>query len=135
DKKVATHAISLTQAMRPTALDTTIGDGALFVEYMRMTPYATPGTYTSTVFDAGATVTWGTMSWTAVTPAGTAVAVQYRTGTTPTPDATWTAFAAVPTSGSALKGSSRYLQFTVKETTTDTTQTPALKDVTLAFKR
>ncbi|HXI31003.1 MAG TPA: Ig-like domain repeat protein, partial [Vicinamibacterales bacterium] len=135
DKKVATHTITLSQAMRPTVLDATVGDGALFVEYIRMTPYAAAGTYTSGVFDAGAVVTWMTMSWTANLPTGTSVGLKYRTGNTPTPDATWTALTAVNASGAALAGSTRYLQFVVQESTTDKSQTAVLKDVTLAFKR
>jgi len=135
DKKVATHTISISQMMQPAALDLTVGDGALAVSYMRMTPYAAVGNYTSAVFDAGGAVNWLTANWTAVIPAGTNVVVQYRTGSTPTPGATWTPYTTVPTSGAALTGSSRYFQFTVQETTTNTAQTPVVKDVTLAFSR
>ncbi|HMF93192.1 MAG TPA: N,N-dimethylformamidase beta subunit family domain-containing protein [Vicinamibacterales bacterium] len=135
DTKVATHTITLSQPMFPTAFDVTVGDGALFIHYMRMTPYAAAGTYTSAVFDAGSVVTWMTMSWTATLPAGTTVALKYRTGNTPTPDATWSTLKAVSASGAALSGSTRYLQFVVQESTSDLSQTAVLKDVTLAFKR
>jgi len=80
-------------------------------------------------------VGWGGAARTATTPAGTAVVVQYRTGNTPTPDASWTSFTTVSTSGGALTGASRYVQFTVRETTSDSKQTPMVKDVTLAFAR
>ena len=80
---------------------------------------------TSRVFDAGAMVTWTSMSWTASAPAGTTIALQYRTGNSPVPDATWTAWTSVAASGAAIAGSSRYAQFVVKETTTATAQTPA----------
>jgi hypothetical protein len=135
DRKVATHTIALSAPMKPTVLDLTVGDGAVTLSWMRMTPYASAGNYSSAVFDAGAVVTWVSTSWTAVTPAGTNVVVQYRTGNTPTPDATWTSFTTVPTSGAALTGSSRYFQFAVQETTSDVGQTPVVKNVTLAFTR
>jgi hypothetical protein len=137
DKQVATHAITTPSQvmMRPTGLDGTVGGGALFLDYMRMTPYAAAGTYTSGVFDAGAVVTWTTMTWTATKPAGTTVLLKYRTGNTPTPDATWTALTTLSASGAALAGSTRYLQFVVQETTSDPSQTAVLNDVTLAFKR
>jgi hypothetical protein len=136
NKKVATHAISLTGLMQPGALDLTVGDGPLGIDWMRMTPYAAAGNYTSAVFDAGAVVNWLTTSWTAAMPTGTNIVIQYRTGNTATPDdGTWTPLATIPTSGAALSGSSRYFQFTVRETTTNSGQTPVVKDVTLGFQR
>src|SRR5262249_2072979 len=108
DKQVATHNVAIALPMKPTAMNQTTGGGALTVNYMRMTPYAAAGTYPSKVFDAGGVVNWSKMTWTSTLPAKTAVAFQYRAGNTPTPDATWTAFANVPATG-ALTGSSRYL--------------------------
>ena len=134
DKQVASQTVAIGQTMQPTALDMTVGDGALQLNYMRLTPYASSGTYTSAVFDAGAVVTWMNMSFTSVVPAGTSAVVSYRTGNTPTPDNTWTAFTPVPATG-AISGSSRYLQFSVQETTSSAGQTPAVKDVTTAFVR
>jgi len=118
----------------------TVGDGVLTIGYVRMTPYAAAGTYTSAAFDAGGAVTWMSTNWTATLPAGTNVVLSYRTGNTAAPDASWTPFTAIPSSGAAFLGSttpvvSRYLQFSVQETTTDAGQTPVVKDVTLAFKR
>jgi hypothetical protein len=134
DKLVASQTVAIGQTMQPTALDTTVGDGALQLSYMRLTPYAASGTYTSAVFDAGAVVTWMNMGWTSTVPAGTTAVVSYRSGNTPTPDGTWTAFTPVPASG-AIGGSSRYLQFSIRETTSDAGQTPVVKDVTTAFVR
>jgi hypothetical protein len=134
DVKVVTHTIAVTQNMRPGANDLTVGDGALVLDYMRMTPYSATGTFTSAVFDAGAPVTFTTLTWSAITPVGTTVAVQYRTGNTPTPDATWTAGAPVSALDGIITGTARYIQFVVKETSTDKNTTPVLKDVTVAFK-
>jgi hypothetical protein len=136
DKKVATHTIALSDPMKPTALDLTVGDGALTISWMRMTPYASSGTYTSAVFDAGSAATLISASWTATTPAGTSVVIQYRTGDTATPDSSWTEFKTVPTSGAVLSGpSSRYLQFAVAEGTSNPNVTPIVKDVTLTLQR
>jgi hypothetical protein len=135
NKKVATHTVAISAPMRPTWLDTVVGGGLLAVQAVKMTPYAAEGNYTSSVFDAGGVVTWVSSSWTATTPAGTAVVVQYRTGNTPTPDASWTSFTTVSTSGDALTGASRYVQFTVRETTSDSQVTPMVKDVRLLFVR
>jgi len=99
-----------------------------------MTPYASVGSFTSRVFDAGGIVTWLTVASAGTTPAGTTVTYKYRSGNTPTPDATWTPLTTAGTGG-ALTGTSRYFQFVVTETTSDTKTTPVVKDVTLAFRR
>src|SRR5262249_46369982 len=44
--------------MAPVIFDATTGGSALSVDWIRETPFAGSGTYTSPVFDAGATVTW-----------------------------------------------------------------------------
>jgi hypothetical protein len=121
--------------MRPAVRDLTAGDGAVAVDWMRMTPYAAAGIYTSKVVNMGSSVSWQAASWTADVPAGTGVAFSYRTGNTTTPDdGTWTAFTMVP-NGGALAGSSRYLQFKVEETRSVPGLTPVVRDVTLGYKQ
>ena len=85
-------------------------------------------------FDAAKTATWVSLNWTATTPAGTTVAVKYRTGNTATPDATWTPFTTVPTAGGPLAGTSRYVQFMITETTSVPAQTPVVSDVTIVYR-
>jgi hypothetical protein len=108
--------------------------GSLTVDWMRLTPYAASGTYTSKVFNAGFPATWMNASWTADAPAGTTVVVSYRTGNTAIPDGTWTAFTTVSSSGAALSGVSQYSQFRLQETTTNPGQTPVVKDVTIVYR-
>ncbi len=103
------------------------------VDWVRMTPYAASGTFHSRVFDAGQAVTWHTLGWSADTPAGTSLALSYQTGNTPTPDGTWTSFTPVSASGGALTGNSRYIRYAAQLATSDTTQTPVLKDVTVSY--
>jgi hypothetical protein len=131
-----------TAAMAPVIIDSTIADGALMVDWIRATPFAGSGTYTSSVFDAGAAVTWTKLTSTnTIVPyfsccsvAGTTTVITYRTGNSPVPDASWTPFTALGTAG-ALTGSSRYIQYMVQMTTTNPAKAPAVQDVTVQFKR
>jgi hypothetical protein len=130
---VMTHPVSITGTMRPLAINATLGGSVLSVDWMRMSPYATPATFLSRVFDAGGTMSWGTASWTSTTPAGTSVTISVRQGNTPTPDSTWTAFTPLAASGASIAGSSRYLQYSAVLTTADPSQTPALNSITITF--
>jgi len=60
------------------------------------------------------------------------VALSVRYGSTPAPDASWTAFA--PVTGS-INGVARYLQYRLQLATTDVAQTPVVNDVTLNVSR
>src|SRR5262249_55485778 len=130
---VATHAVAITTSMRPLASDVTVGGGTVVVDWLRMTPYATSGTFLSRVFDAGATVTWGTATWTSQAPSGTSLVINVRQGNTATPDSTWTAFTPLAGSGATIGGSSRYLQYRAQLATTVPSQTPVLQDVTIRY--
>jgi len=123
-----------TVLMRPVIADTTSGDAALAVDWIRMTPYAGSGAYTSAVFDAADTVLWQKLTATSTVPSGTTSTMTYRTGQTSTPDQSWTSFTA-PGAGSAMTGSSRYVQFAIQLTTTVGTKSPVIQDVTVQFKR
>jgi hypothetical protein len=129
--QVASHPVTITTSLRPLASDYTVGGGTLSVDWLRLSPYATPGTFLSRIFDAGASVTWGTATWTADTPAGTSLTLSVRTGNTPTPDGTWTAFTALPSSGAPIGASARYLQYRADLATTIAAQSPGLRDVTI----
>jgi hypothetical protein len=135
--KVATHNVAFAPGINMTVIgkEASKTNAVMTIDWMRVGPYAAAGSYLSKVFDAAASVNWLTMSWTATTPAGTAIAMSYRTGSTPTPDATWTPFAPVPTSGAPLTGSSRYVQFKIQASTTVPAQTPVLKDVTIGYNK
>jgi hypothetical protein len=131
--QVASHPVSVGGTLRPLASDYGVGGGALTVDWLRMSPYPASGTFVSRVFDAGATVTWSTLSWTSDTPAGTSVKMSVRTGDTPTPDGTWSAFSPVSTSGGTIGASARYIQYRAEPATTDAGRTPALADVTISY--
>ena len=126
---VSSHAASIGASMRPVASHFFAGPGTLSVSSMRMTPYTSSGSLTSRVFDGGNTIAWDSMVWTSDEPASTNVTMYVRYGDTPVPDATWTDFVEVPSSGSLLTGSSRYLQYRADLSTTDGSVTPSLSSV------
>jgi hypothetical protein len=137
DVVVATHNVAFSPLLKlpVIASDWMRNDvGKLVVDWMRLTPYAASGAYTSKVFDAGFVAVWMNANWTAAAPAGTGVVVSYRTGNTPTPDGTWTAFTTVAAPGGALAGQSRYLQFKIQETTTKPGQTSVVNDLTVVYR-
>ncbi len=131
--QVASHTTSFgATQMRPLVSDYLAGGTDLRVDWLRMTPYATAGTFDSRVLDAGRVVDWGILSGTPVTPAGTSVALSVRTGSAPTPDGSWSAWSAVPPSG-AIGSSSRYLQYRVALQSTSNDATPELQSVTANY--
>jgi large repetitive protein len=130
---VATHTVAITTNMRPLASDRTVGGDNVLVDWMRMTPYAASGTFTSRVFDAGGSVPWGTATWTSQVPSGTTLVISVRQGNTPTPDGTWTVFTPLAGSGTTIGGSYRYLQYRAQLSTTTPNQTPVLQDITIRY--
>ena len=122
--------------MRPLASDLTNGDaGNVRVDWLHMSPYPATGTFDSRVFDAGAgqTADWGALNWNSATPAGTGIAISVRTGNTPTPDGTWSAFTPIPTSGGDIAGNSRFVQYRAELTSSDPAQTPTLSEVSIGY--
>jgi hypothetical protein len=103
------------------------------LDWLHLSPYSSPATFTSRVLDAGSPVAWQGLSWDASTPAGTDLAVSVRTGPTPTPDASWTAFAPVASSGDAVGADARYLQYQAVLSSSDPDRTPMLEDVHAAY--
>jgi large repetitive protein len=131
---VATHNRAISQSMRPFASDSAVGGGAVTVDWLRLSPYLTPATFLSRVFDAGATVSWDTATWTSTVPAGTSLAISVRQGNTPIPDGTWTAFSApLAGSGATVGGTTRYLQYRATLSTAAPAQTPSLQDLTITY--
>ncbi len=129
---VDTQAVAIAGPLRVIAAEFNPGGGALSVDWIRLSPYASSGVFTSRVFDAGQTVGWGNASWTAGLPAGTAITLAVRTGNTPVPDGTWTGFTSI-SNGGVIPGSSRYIQYQAVLSTSDPTASPILQDVTLGY--
>jgi methionine-rich copper-binding protein CopC len=131
--QVASHSIAITTSMRPLADDNSVGGGIVTVDWMRLTPYASSGTYLSRIFDAGSAVTWTDAQWASVVPTGASLAVSVRMGNTATPNSTWTDFLPLASSGAVIGGSSRYIQYEVNLATTNLGQTPVLQAMNLDY--
>ena len=130
---VHTQAATFTQNLNIATSDFNVGGPELSVDWLHLGPYPASGTFDSRVFDAGPgqSVDWGALSWNSATPSGTGLAISVRTGDTPAPDGTWSAFTPIATSGGDIPGNSRYLQYRAALSTTDPNLTPTLSDVTV----
>ncbi|HXI30098.1 MAG TPA: Ig-like domain-containing protein, partial [Vicinamibacterales bacterium] len=129
---VASHPLAVAGPMRPVAAsDFNPFGGTVFVDWMRMSPYASTGTFLSRVFDASAPVAWNSIQWKATTPAGTSVAISLRGGDTATPDATWSAFTPMSSDG-PISLTSRFIQYSAVLTSANPELTPLLEDITIS---
>ncbi len=113
---------------------TAAGGGALVVDWLRVSPYASAGSFTSKVYDAGEPVAWLQASASARVPEGTGLVISIRTGGTPTPDGTWTPFSTLQ-AGGAMSGTARYAQYRVEMNTTAVTATPVLNQMIVTYER
>jgi uncharacterized repeat protein (TIGR01451 family) len=124
--------------------DTTSGGRDLGFKLYVNTGFAPSGTLVSSVRDAnpaaGLIPSWSTLSWTAATPANTALRFQAAASGSSTgpfnfvgPDGTAGTF--FTTSGASLAqfDGNRYLKYKAYLTTTDSAATPTLNDVTVCF--
>lgn len=105
---------------------------ALNVNWLRISPYPSSGSFTSRVHDAGQQRNWEEVAWTSSQPSGTTLQLFQRQGNTPVPDGTWTLFSAISANGSNIEGTSRYIQYRADLSTTNTAFTPILRDIQIA---
>ena len=130
---VHTSGTAITDVMRPIVSDYTNGAPALTIDWLRMSPpYATSGTFTSRVFDAGQEVGWAALDVDTQAPDATSLALSVRTGDTADPDASWSNWTPVVIDAD-IPGSSRYVQYRASLATTDTALTPVLEEVRIGY--
>jgi hypothetical protein len=123
--------------------DATVGGRDLGFKVFVQTGFPSSGTFVSSTKDAnpvaGAIVTWGDLSWTATTPAGTDVKLQAAASNNPAgpftfvgPDGTAASFFA---SGGTLAQFTglRYLKYRAVLSSTNPAVTPTLSSVTTCF--
>ena len=145
-RRVAHQLVPVVGYMRPLASNGSIGGGALNVEWMRMSPYAPEGDFTSRVHDAGGPARWEGCDVDATVPAGTAVTMEVRAGDTPEPDEGWTAWVGAGAVGTGSVGTGaggegdvpvavpgRFAQYRARLTTESSTDTPVVRGVTLRY--
>jgi hypothetical protein len=121
------------QQMRPLVSDYTNDATSVSVESMKLTTAPASGTYTSSVLDGGAGFVSGiTLNATATTPDGTTLGYETRTGSTSTPDASWSGWAPLG-AGGAVAAPARYLQYRANLSTSSASATPAIGRVAADF--
>jgi hypothetical protein len=95
--------------------------------------YNTTGTHTSAVTDLGQTATALQLVAQGTIPANTGIALETRTGPTPTPDDTWSSWASVGSDNVVTSPPGRYFQYRALLTTSSTSVTPVMDSVTLTY--
>jgi hypothetical protein len=109
----------------------TANPGKVFRVGMRR---AARGTYESEPRDAQVVSAWGTISWRGSSPSATDVEISTRSGNTPTPDDTWSAWSPAykDRNGSPIASpKARYLQW--RAVLTGKNDTPILTSITAAY--
>ncbi len=135
-QRVAQILVPLPAYMRTLAGNQRLGDDPLRVEWMRISPYAPAGSFTSRVLDAATPAQWQQVTWEADVPEKTSLALQVRAGDTSVPDGTWSEWTPVPPSGEVcglggLVG--RRLQYRADLATDDPAWTPVLRAVRATY--
>lgn len=131
--QVASHAATIRDGMRPLASDYQASGGAVAVDWIRLSPFASNGSFLSRVFDAGTRVTWSDASWKAITPPGTGVSLSVRMGDTATIDSNWTDFIVLAAPDASIGGVARYQQYRVDLTSSLPESTPVLEEVSITY--
>ncbi|MGY2132960.1 N,N-dimethylformamidase beta subunit family domain-containing protein [Hymenobacter sp. HD11105] len=128
---VHTASVALATPMRVGVSDFNAGGAVVSMDQVRVTPYASSGSFASRIYDGGTAKTWKEATWQADTPTGTSIQLFQRQGNTATPDNTWTAFAPISASGATVGGTSRYIQYRADLSSTAGTATPTLQSMAI----
>ena len=92
------------------------------------------GTYESEPRDAQMVATWGAISWRGTTPSGTDVEISTRSGNTPTPDDTWSAWSPATRIGTVRRSPAQgALSAVARRADRQEATTPILTSVTAAY--
>lgn len=119
--------------MRALATNERLGKEPLRIEWMRVSPYARTGRFTSRVLDAGTLADWHGATWDAEVPPGTSLALEARTGDVARPGRSWTPWRALGASGDAVGATARFLQYRAHLATDDPSWTPVLREVRFRY--
>lgn len=134
-ERVAKLLVPMPPLMRPLAANLRTDGEPLTVNWMRMSPYASGGTFTSRVFDAGRPVQWSHPRWTLHVPERTAASTAIRTGATNLAgDHTWTPWIDAD-SYLAPAMPARFLQYCAYLATADSSSTPSLRGFTVDVRQ
>ncbi len=130
---VATHAVAISQEIRPVISDYNLFGASVKVHWIRMSSYPSTGTFTSRTLDSGPGANdWQTLASARNLPAGTGITFQTRSGDTRSPGANWSAWQPVGAGGTIASPNARFLQY--RATITGTAHaTPTLQRVTVSY--
>ena len=78
--RVTQDNVSLSGPMVPLISDYNSATADLVVDWMRVSPYGASGSFTSRIYDSGASATWSGATWTTDPPASPQVTIDVRTG-------------------------------------------------------
>ena len=129
---VGQHTYSITTDLRPAFFERYTGAPTLDVDWVLMSDFSDAGSYESRVFGTGASTFWEAANWSAEVPPGTTLDISVRTGDTPVPDGSWTAYAPLAASGDFIAVLSQFVQYRADLATTDPGSTPVLADVAIS---
>ena len=132
-ERIAYLLVPVPGYMRALAGNQRLGTEPLQIEWMRLSPYAPAGCFTSRVLDPGTVVDWQDLTWEADVPEVTWLDVQVRTGHTAEPGSTWSPWTPVAWSGGRVAATARFLQYRADMATTDPAWTPVLHRVRVAY--
>jgi hypothetical protein len=130
-QKLAHLMIPVPGHMRPLAANQRLGGEPLRIEWMRASPYAPAGRFTSRVLDAGERVEWHDPEWQVDVPPRTSLDLEVRTGDDARPSRSWSPWRAA--GRGAAPAAARYLQYRVQLATTDPSWTPVVRQVRVPY--
>jgi len=99
--------------------------------FLSTSSYSEVGTFTSSVFDGAITCQWGRVVVDADVPSACKLEIETRSGNSPLPDEGWSLWTPLGPQGEILSPPARYLQYRAKLSTTNPSQTPSLRRVTV----
>ena len=130
---VATHAVAITQELRPAISDYGLFGASVRVDWLRMSTYPTSGSFVSRPLDSGPGANdWQSLTAQSVRPAGTGITYETRSGATREPSASWSAWQPVGSGGAIASPNARFLQYRATLTGTGGV-TPTLQRVEATF--
>jgi hypothetical protein len=132
-RRLAHLMVPMPGYMRALAANQRLGGEPLRIEWMRLSPYAPAGRFTSRVLDAGVPADWQEADWDADVPEGTSLDIQVRTGDAAVPDRSWSRWRRLADPGQVVGARARYAQYRADLATGDASWTPALRAVRLRY--
>ena len=98
--------------------------------------FKSAGWFESSIYDAGGITDWKKVSWVENKPSGTSIVVKVRTGNDNDPyDSGWSAWYQQSNGDENIQmPNGRYAQYRIELSTTDSTKTPELSEITLNYE-